>query len=196
MRARATATMASASRAKAVRMAIRITDGRRRYSSQKRTGASVYRATPATAMTVSGPRLASSGRGRSSGGSPNSDTTAQATISASTPRPEQGLAAQDGLGPLPGQVEARRGRRTPPPAAGPTGVAMANPALRPMSSTCGSGRGRAAAGTRRWTGTPARPGTGGRRPGGATPRSCAAEGHVAPRPRPPPARSGCRGARG
>ena len=139
MRARATATMASASRAKAVRMAIWMTAGRRRYSRQYRTEASAYRATPATAMTASGPRLASSGRGASSGGSPNSDTTAQATINASSPPRSRAWRRST--------ASARSGVRSMEETAAntaassrPTGVAMAKPALRPVSSTWGVAR--------------------------------------------------------
>jgi hypothetical protein len=90
----------------------------------------VYRATPATARAVSGPRLASSGRGASSGGSPSSDTTAQATISAA--RPPRSRAWRRST------ASARAGvRLTEETAANtaasssPIGVAMAKPALRP-----------------------------------------------------------------
>ena len=139
MRARATAIMASASRAKAVRMAIRITDGRRRCSRQYRTEASVYRATPVTAMTVSGPRLASSGRGRSSGGSPSSDTTPQTTITASRP-PRSRAWRRRTASARPGVRSSEETAAKMAASSRPTGVAIANPALRPVSSTCGVAR--------------------------------------------------------
>src|SRR5215218_9352243 len=90
-------------------------------------------------MTVRGPRLASSGSGVSRGGSPNSDTTAQPTMTAARPprsRPWRRRTASARSGVRSSEEMAAN----PEASSSPTGVAMVNPALRPYSSTCGVAR--------------------------------------------------------
>ena len=100
----------------------------------------MYRATPATAMTVSGPRVASSGRARSSGGSPNSETTAQtASTVNSPPRSRAWWRRMASARSLVRSSEERAANTAA--SSRPTGVAMANPALRPVSTHLRRGQG-------------------------------------------------------